>query len=96
LNFRDLGGYSTADGRSVKWKTLYRSGTTHAITGSDIARLTAERIRFAYDFRSNSERQAHPSRLTQIAGIGYHFRDHDQITGDRNRGLSPQRAKSDA
>ncbi len=26
LNFRDLGGYRAADGRTVRWRRLFRSG----------------------------------------------------------------------
>ena len=82
LNFRDLGGYRTADGRSVRWMTLYRSGTTHAMTAADIAHLESLGIRYAYDFRSNTERRQHPSRLTEISELSYGFRDHDSIPGD--------------
>ncbi|MDE8409516.1 tyrosine-protein phosphatase, partial [Klebsiella pneumoniae] len=36
-NFRDLGGYRTADGRHVKWGLLFRSGSMHGLTDSDYA-----------------------------------------------------------
>ncbi len=83
LNFRDLGGYPAADGRMVKWRTLFRSGTTHAMTERDLEQL--HHLRFAYDLRSNRERRAQPTRLTQIPGLSYHCRDHEQIGGDIQR-----------
>ncbi len=30
-NFRDLGGYPTADGRQVKWGVLYRAATSGGV-----------------------------------------------------------------
>lgn len=27
-NFRDLGGYQSTDGRTIRWRTLFRSGET--------------------------------------------------------------------
>jgi protein tyrosine/serine phosphatase len=38
-NFRDLGGYQTRDGRTVKWRQLYRSGRLANLTDMDVARL---------------------------------------------------------
>ena len=38
-NFRDLGGYWTTDGRTVKWRQLYRSGRLSKLTGKDVALL---------------------------------------------------------
>ena len=35
-NFRDLGGYETADGKTVKWRTFFRSDTLAALTDADI------------------------------------------------------------
>jgi|GEM_PF-3784070 len=32
VNFRDLGGYRTADGRVIKWEVLYRAGSPAAPT----------------------------------------------------------------
>ncbi len=39
LNFRDLGGYATADGHVVRWRTLFRSDTITQVTASDVTRL---------------------------------------------------------
>jgi protein-tyrosine phosphatase len=85
LNFRDLGGYRAADGRTVRWNHVYRSGTTHAMTASDVAQLSAQGIRYAYDLRSNNERRSHPNRLRDIANLDYRFRDHDHLPGDIRR-----------
>jgi protein-tyrosine phosphatase len=83
LNFRDLGGYPAVDGRAVKWRTLFRSGTTHDMTERDLERL--HYLRFAYDLRSNRERRAQPTRLSEIPGLSYHYRDHEHIGGDIQR-----------
>jgi protein-tyrosine phosphatase len=34
-NFRDLGGYATADGRTTRWRTLYRADSLGRLTGED-------------------------------------------------------------
>jgi len=95
LNFRDLGGYPAADGRRVRWRMLYRTGTTHALTREDLRHLEALGIRYAYDFRSNAERCQHPTRLTELAGIEYRCRDHDSVPGDIRRLLSRPDARPD-
>ena len=59
-NFRDLGGYATADGRHVKWGVLFRSGSMHGLTDADYAWLEAHGIRTVCDFRSTRERTAEP------------------------------------
>jgi protein-tyrosine phosphatase len=38
-NFRDVGGYETVDGQTVKTGMLYRSGELHALTDSDLQTL---------------------------------------------------------
>ena len=35
-NFRDLGGYATADGRSVRWRHIFRSNHLGHLTETDI------------------------------------------------------------
>ena len=45
VNFRDLGGYQTADGRRVKWGEVYRSGRLPKITDQDVSRLESLGIR---------------------------------------------------
>ena len=60
-NFRDLGGYRTADGRHVKWGLLFRSGAMHGLTSADYAYLQRRNIKVVCDFRSTGERAAEPS-----------------------------------
>lgn len=59
-NFRDLGGYRTADGRHVKWGLLFRSGSMHGLTDSDYAHLERRGIRVVCDFRDTRERASEP------------------------------------
>lgn len=60
-NFRDLGGYRTSDGRTVKWGLLYRSGEMHDLTPADYAYLQKLGIRTVCDFRDTRERTAEPT-----------------------------------
>lgn len=60
-NFRDLGGYETADGRSVKWGTLFRSGVMNGLTASDYEYLSDLGINVVCDLRTAQERAAEPT-----------------------------------
>ena len=60
-NFRDLGGYRTADGRMVKWGLLYRSGQMHDLTPADYVTLQKLGIRTVCDFRDTRERATEPT-----------------------------------
>lgn len=60
-NFRDLGGYRTADGRMVKWGLLYRSGQMHDLTPADYTYLQKLGIRTVCDFRDTRERTNEPT-----------------------------------
>lgn len=62
-NFRDLGGYATEDGRSVRWGTFYRSDSLAELTDGDLEKLSALGVRLVCDFRSEEERREAPDRL---------------------------------
>ena len=56
LNFRDLGGYPTADGQSVRWRLVFRSDALHLLTPADVAVVRDElAVRDAIDLRSSAE-----------------------------------------
>lgn len=55
FNFRDLGGYETADGRTVRWRRLFRSDALHGLTPEDIARLDEIGLTAVFDLRSAME-----------------------------------------
>ena len=63
VNFRDLGGYRTTDGRELKWGRLYRSDSLSELTADDLARLSVLGLRSICDLRHESERRAKPDRL---------------------------------
>jgi len=59
-NFRDLGGYVGAGGKTVRWGMLFRSGSMHWLTPADFAYLRGAGLRTVVDFRSTSERANEP------------------------------------
>lgn len=60
-NFRDLGGYQTKDGKTVKPGLLFRSGVLHHLTDSDYRQIQDLKISTVVDFRANDERQSEPT-----------------------------------
>ncbi|WEV37653.1 tyrosine-protein phosphatase [Lactobacillus sp. ESL0677] len=61
-NFRDLGGYLTNDGRSVKWGRLYRSDQIYNATSEGLEYLRQLNIGTIIDYRSNSEVRKYPNK----------------------------------
>jgi protein-tyrosine phosphatase len=57
-NFRDLGGYSTTDGRSVKWGLIYRAGQLNELSDADLSKLKELDIRTVIDLRGTSEAES--------------------------------------
>ena len=56
-NFRDLGGYEAEDGRTVRWRTLFRSDALTWLTEEDLATLASQGLELAagFDLRTPEE-----------------------------------------
>ncbi|HET9446613.1 MAG TPA: tyrosine-protein phosphatase [Steroidobacteraceae bacterium] len=62
-NYRDVGGYRAADGRSIRWGRIYRCGATPLLSAEDLAYLRALDIESMVDLRTVEERELAPNRL---------------------------------
>ena len=66
-NFRDLGGYPTSDGRTVRWRQIFRSNHLGHLTDDDVAVLRELGVRSAFDFRGTEERAAALCGMPEIS-----------------------------
>ena len=67
-NFRDIGGYRTADGKTVRRGRVYRSGQLSRLTESDYRQLAQLHIAAVCDFRRSDEKQSSPTRWPATPG----------------------------
>ncbi len=91
-NFRDFGGYPAANGKWVKWGSLFRSGQLSSLSDQDLELLASLRLDLICDFRRQEEQESDPSRLPpnnppRIASIpivpGSNSRFFEQAAGQR-------------
>ncbi|MEV7186274.1 tyrosine-protein phosphatase [Kitasatospora sp. NPDC093102] len=97
-NFRDLGGYPAAGGRSVRWGLVYRSDSLGKLgSPEDLDRLRALGVRTVIDLRYPWEIAA-KGRVPDFEGLEYHnlsieHRPYDQAEIDPE--LDPWRYLAD-
>ena len=62
-NFRDLGGFITDDGKSVKWGMVFRSGELSALTDDDKQFMANIHFGRLIDFRYDEELSENPDNI---------------------------------
>ncbi|GBQ86334.1 tyrosine-protein phosphatase [Asaia krungthepensis] len=60
-NFRDMGGYETADHHHVRWGEFYRSAAPSGLTPADYAFVDTLGIKSVTDLRTQAEQQKQPT-----------------------------------
>lgn len=65
INFRDLGGYKSEDGRVIKKGIFFRSGHLQGLNEEDINTLRNLNIRNIFDYRNELEATRNPSTTIQ-------------------------------
>jgi protein-tyrosine phosphatase len=68
-NFRDLGGYTTINGKTTNWRKLFRSDNLARLKKSDLRQIEKLNIQLVIDLRSKEERASKPNRLPMDNGI---------------------------
>ena len=62
-NWRDVGGYRTADGQWVVMGKIYRADQLDKVSDADLARLAAINTAVVIDLRTQSERTREPDKI---------------------------------
>ena len=70
INFRELGGYETEDGRTVKYGLFYRSGALSDLKEKELKIVAELNLKHIFDLRSDAEIARLPDPM--IAGAEYH------------------------
>jgi protein-tyrosine phosphatase len=72
VNFRDLGGYETADGRQVRWRRLFRSDSLSPVTADD-ARLLTEDLGLLAVVDLRTSREVERDGRGGLADVALHY-----------------------
>ena len=67
INFRELGGYLTEDGRKIKWHKLLRCGSMAQLTKNDVDYLDQDGVRYIIDLSSPEESNYSPDKYPDKA-----------------------------
>ncbi|MBM4266309.1 MAG: tyrosine-protein phosphatase [Deltaproteobacteria bacterium] len=63
VNFRDIGGHATREGRRVRWGRVFRSDELNRLTADDLTAFSNLGLKVLCDFRSPSEYGRNPDLL---------------------------------
>jgi protein-tyrosine phosphatase len=72
FNFRDLGGYATADGRTTKWRTLFRADGLDRLTPDDVEALRPFGLRTVLDLRMAHELEERGRFPVDVYPVTFH------------------------
>ena len=99
VNFRDLGGYETEDGRRLRWGQVFRSDSLAELGDQDLALLQSLGLRTVCDLRGEPERVHKPDRslgnavTTHAIGFMPHGGE-ELLAGARDGSIGPAEIES--
>lgn len=73
LNFRDVGGYRTAEGHHVRWRRLFRAGGLSTLSPADLDVLRDLGIATVLDLRSTAEWESGRFPVEHLAVTLHHL-----------------------
>jgi len=71
VNFRDLGGYRTADGRRIRWRHLLRADGLHKLSEADRAQLVELGLATVIDLRTVDEAEERGRFPVDVVPVTY-------------------------
>lgn len=71
-NFRDLGGYETAEGRRTRWRTLFRADSLSHLSGADLETVRGLALRTVIDLRTEPEAEKWGRFPLDVYPVDYH------------------------
>jgi len=74
-NVRDLGGYTTTDGSSTRWRRFLRSDGMHLLTEADQEKLLAYGVGTVIDLRMSVEAEKTPNAFSLSTEVTFHHLD---------------------
>lgn len=72
VNFRDLGGYRTSDGRRVRWRRLFRADGLSRLSDDDRSLLRDLRLTTVIDLRTGDEVRERGSFPVDVLPVDYY------------------------
>ena len=72
FNFRDIGGYPAADGRTVRWGRYFRTGRHDRMTEQDLDQVRELGIATQIDLRRPDEAREQGRGPLETMGAAYH------------------------
>ncbi len=72
VNFRDLGGYRTGDGRQVRWRSLFRADGLNRLSPADLEVLAGLGLATVVDLRTREEAEQRGSFPVEELPVRYH------------------------
>lgn len=97
FNFRDVGGYAAGEGRTVRWRTLFRADSLAGLEESDREDFLSLGLRTVVDLRRPYELER-DGRVPDWDGLTYHHIDPDHREWDETPhrdGVDPARYLAD-
>lgn len=71
-NLRDMGGYPTLDGRTIRWRTFFRSDSLHRLSPVAQTTLMGYGVRTVIDLRRSDELQMAPNVFASSSHLAYY------------------------
>ena len=71
FNFRDLGGYPTVDGRTTRWRRLFRADGLNRLRDHEGEQVQALGIKTVIDLRTPDEAASHGRFPPAVASVDY-------------------------